>query len=302
MKFHIPESGCLLAPAKINLHLLVTGVLDNGKHTLDTSFAYVDVFDRLHVRLSAERLSGEISVQCSINALSGEKNLVFQVLSALQKKYQVQQGLSIIIEKVLPAEAGLGGGSSDAATALMAANVLWGLNLTTEALIEFATPWGADIPCFLFGEASLAKGVGEDLSAYPEALPAGYICLARPCAGLSTADVFHHFDAHEKLLLTRQKTDAKVRPASQDCIPIGCNDLEGSAVALLAPIASVLTMMKSRAELAWMSGSGSTCIGLCSSKVEAKQLALSLQYEGLASWTHVGKLLNKHPSLISIGA
>jgi len=297
MKFHMPESGCLLAPAKINLHLQITGVLPDGKHGLDTSFAFVDVYDRLHVALA-----DDISVQCSVDALSGEKNLVFQVLMALKEKYQVEQGLSVNIEKILPAEAGLGGGSSDAATALLAANVLWKLHLSTETLIEFATPWGADIPCFLFGQASLAKGVGEELNVYPEPLPVGYICLARPHQGLSTGEVFRHFDMHQELLLTRQKTDAKVRLASQGCIPIGQNDLEASAMALLPPIESVLTMMKCNAKLAWMSGSGSTCIGLCSSKVEAKQLALSLQHEGLASWTHVGKLLNKHPSLISIGA
>ena len=297
MKFYMPESGCLLSPAKINLHLQITGVLPDGKHGLDTSFAFVDVYDRLHISLSHE-----ISVQCSVGSLSGEKNLVFQVLLALQKKYHVQHGLSVSIEKTLPAEAGLGGGSSDAATALLAANVLWDLHLTTEVLIEFATPWGADIPCFLFGKASVAKGVGEKLRDYPEALPDGYLCLARPCEGLSTAAVFRHFDESIELMLTRQNDNAKVRPASQGCVPIGCNDLEGSATALLPMISSVLSLMKSCSKQAWMSGSGSTCIGLCSSKFEAEQLALNLHDEGLASWTHVGKLLKKHPSFISIGA
>jgi len=293
MIFHMPESGHLLAPAKINLHLHITGVLDDGKHCLDTSFAFVDVYDVLNIHLHQE-----IIVQCNIDALSGHKNLVFQVLLALQKKHHVKQGLHVSIEKNLPAEAGLGGGSSDAATALLAANVLWDLNLTPQALIAFATPYGADIPCFLFGKASLAKGVGEELSTYPEPLPHSCLCLARPQQGLSTRDVFHHFDQHQDFLLTKQKHGDKVRPASKAWLPIGHNDLEDSATTLLPMISSILTLMKSRSQLAWMSGSGSTCIGLCSSKLEATQLAHHLQDEGLASWTHVGKLLKKHPSFV----
>jgi len=293
MKFHMPESGILLAPAKINLHLHVTGILPNGKHGLHTSFAFVDVFDCLQIGLS-----DVISVQCSVGALSGENNLVFQVLSALRETFHGQHGLTVSIEKFLPSEAGLGGGSSDAAVALLAANVLWDLNLTTEALIDFATPWGADIPCFLFGQACLAEGVGEILSVYPEPLPDSYVCLARPREGLSTAAVFHHLDASSELLLTHPNGDAKVRLASQGSIPIGCNDLEYSAVAMLPSIASILNTMKSHATLAWMSGSGSTCVGLCSSRLGAEKLASSLQDEGLASWTHVGKILKNHPSFV----
>ncbi|MDQ6990548.1 MAG: 4-(cytidine 5'-diphospho)-2-C-methyl-D-erythritol kinase [Mariprofundaceae bacterium] len=293
MIFHMPESGRLLAPAKINLHLHVTEMLDDGRHALDTSFVYVDVYDVLTLRLSKE-----ITVECNIDALSGHKNLVFQVLFALQKKYQVNQGLHVKIEKNLPHEAGLGGGSSDAASALLAANVLWDLHLTTEALIAFATPFGADIPCFLFGQASLAKGVGEDLSVYPESLPNGYICLAKPKKGLSTRDVFHQFDRSQDFLLTKQKPGDKVRPASRAYTPIGSNDLEGSAATLLPMISSVLSNMRLSSKQAWMSGSGSTCIGLCSSKLEATQLADHLQHEGLVSWTHVGQLLKTHPSFV----
>jgi len=141
----------LPAPAKINLHLLITGRDARGFHLLDTSFAYVDAADVLHVGIA-----DDIRVTCSDPRLNGEDNLVHRVLHALRERFDpqpgshVRRGLHVHIDKHLPSQAGLGGGSSDAATALLAANRLWGLNLDSAALIDFASPYGADIPCFLF--------------------------------------------------------------------------------------------------------------------------------------------------------
>lgn len=325
MIFTTPDLGTVLAPAKINLHLNITGSLPDGRHELDTSFAFVDVCDTLHITASEK-----LSVDCSIASLSGEKNLVFQVLQALKERYCVRQGLNIHIEKKLPAEAGLGGGSSDAASALLAANQLWDLQLTKQQLIDFSAHFGADIPCFLFGEASLATGIGEKLVAYPKAMPSTHICLARPIHGLSTKEVFQHFDRHENepniLLLnnknktpqaqketfkrshsqsplTHQASADTIRAASQGKVSIGENALEQSAIALLPEVGLLLQAMRQKADLAWMSGSGSTCIALCSTQQQASLLADDLQRRGLASWTYAGKLLDKHPAFVnSIGA
>jgi len=298
--FVFPTSAIVLAPAKINMHLQITGLFDDGRHALNTSFAFVDVYDTLHIQTAKK-----LQVECSVGKLSGENNLVFQVLNALQQQYKCDKGLNIYIEKHLPAQAGLGGGSSDAASALLAANHLWQLGLSQQQLISLATPFGADIPCFLYGQASLAKGVGERLSPYPESLENKYICLARPSQGLSTKAVFQHYDKqlNSKSPLTHHIAADTIRAASQGKIPVGENALEKSAIALLPEIDLLLKVMREFSNMAWMSGSGSTCVALCSSYAEATQLAKHLQQCSMASWTHAGKLLNRHPAFTdNIGA
>jgi len=314
MTFTIPNSGTILAPAKINLHLNITGILPDGRHELDTSFAFVDVYDSLSITSSKQ-----LAVNCSIPSLSGEQNLVFQVLQALKEKYHVQQGLDVYIDKKLPAEAGLGGGSSDAASALLAANKIWNLQLSQQTLIDFSASFGADIPCFLFGKASLATGIGEKLMSYPGSLSNIYICLARPSHGLSTKSVFQHFDKQKNKAFHSQKevnshtpsqsplthpiSADTIRAASQGKTSIGENVLEKSAIALLPEVGLLLQAMRHHVDLAWMSGSGSTCIALCSSQQQALELAKDLQQKSLATWTHAGRLLNKHPAFAkNIGA
>lgn len=310
MNFTIPDSGIVLAPAKINLHLNITNILSDGRHELDTSFAFVDICDTLHITASKQ-----LSVGCSIASLSGDNNLVFRVLQALKEQYSIPQGLDVYIDKKLPAEAGLGGGSSDAASALLAANQLWGLKLSKQDLIEFSACFGADIPCFLFGKASLATGIGEKLVPYPEAMPSTYICLARPANGLSTKAVFQHFDRQNSKVfhaqkeiskhtssqspLTHQESADTIRAASQGKVSIGENALEKSATALLPEVGLLLQAMRQKVALAWMSGSGSTCIALCSTQQQALLLANNLQQDGLADWTHAGRLLNKHPAFVN---
>ena len=291
-------SNVFPAPAKVNLHLAVTNVRDDGLHDLHTSFVYVDVADNLDISLAKG-----LRVTCSIPALSGEKNLVFRVLQAFRKRFGVTQGLRIHVNKALPAQAGLGGGSSDAATALMVANQLWGVGCNVATLIDFAAPLGADIPCFLFGQASLAQGVGEQLTPYPHAIPDADIVLAWPGSGVSTAEAFDHFDRKYFHALTDESGGVKVRARSDDdTFGLGVNDLEQSALDLCQPLQAMLSMMRSQSIRAWMSGSGSACVALCHSPEDARQLAEYLKNNQLASWVHTGKFLSKHPLMMNIGA
>ena len=284
------------APAKVNLHLAITDVRDDGFHELDTSFVYVDVADSLDISLAKD-----LQVTCNIPALSGEKNLVFQVLQAFRNTFDITQGLSVHIDKTLPAQAGLGGGSSDAATALMVANHIWGVGCDTESLIAFAAPFGADIPCFLFGQASLAQGVGEKLKPYLHAIPHESIVLAWPRKGVSTAAAFAHFDENVFHALTDEKAEAKVRARSDaGDFEMGYNDLEQSAKMLCSPLENMLVVMRQQSVRAWMSGSGSACVALCDSSKDANRLKDSLA--DLGAWVHVGKFLQKHPLTINIGA
>jgi 4-diphosphocytidyl-2-C-methyl-D-erythritol kinase len=278
------------APAKINLHLRIGGILPDGRHALDTSFAYVDIADTLDIETATS-----IEVSCSRPHLSGPANLVHRVLTALATDRNVAMGLKVHIDKHLPEQGGLGGGSSDAATALWVANRLWGLDLPVDALIHFSAPLGADIPCFLFGEASLAQGVGEHLSPYPSPLPETAIVLAHPGEGLSTAEVFRRFDALHK----PPRADTIAARSGQAVVigenAIGENDLEAVACSMSSRLSRLLAAMREAAPTAWMSGSGSTCVALAGDAEEGRGLADSLMHRGLAAWTHVGRMQRFHP-------
>lgn len=284
----------LLAPAKINLHLRVTGLRDDGRHTLDTSFAYVDLHDDLKVQLAPD-----LHVRCSYSHLEEQNNLVFQVLDAMRQRYTPANGLDVHVEKRIPEQAGLGGGSSDAATAMLAANHLWRLDLPISELIELATPYGADIPCFLYGQASLAAGIGDRLRPLPGPLPHQHIVLAHPGTGLSTAAVFHRFDevAGHQLTHTIRADTMPARPDRWKGMPfpVGDNMLEPIACELCPGLVPLLAAMRRHVHRAWMSGSGTACVALLDDEGQAGKLAASLQQAGLAKWAYAGRLLATHP-------
>ncbi len=279
------------APAKINLHLRITRIRADGMHELDTAFAYVDLCDQIRMSMAEN-----IKVDCSASHLSGEKNLVFQILAAFREKHGIRPGLHVYIDKHIPEQAGLGGGSSDAATALMAANCLWGVEADTDALIKFATPFGADIPCFIYGRASLARGIGEKMQDYPAPLPTMTLLLARPATGLSTRDVFCHFDkshGFDRTLTVPEGLDTIRRDSPQ----LAENDLEISACSLNPDVAALLQCLRQHSQTAWMSGSGSACIALFEHQVRAHEVAELLKQQQVADWSHVGRMMRAHPML-----
>jgi len=277
------------APAKINLYLRITRIRQDGMHELDTAFAYTDLCDRISISPA-----DDILVTCSQAHLSGEKNLVHHILVAFQQQYGIQRGLSVSIEKHIPEQAGLGGGSSDAATALLAANRLWGIGADTDTLIAFATPFGADIPCFLYGRASIAKGIGEQLQDYPLPLPAQTLLLARPATGLSTAAVFRHFDNEHQSdhsLTTQDVLDTMRR----DSPVLAENDSQASACSLNPDVSGLLQRLREYSSTVWMSGSGSACIALFEHHARAEAVAAQLKAQHLANWSHIGSIRNRHP-------
>jgi len=276
----------LPAPAKINLYLSITRIRDDGMHELDTAFAFSEACDQLHFAHD-----DQIRVSCSRPHLGGEANLVHRVLTAFKLHHGAKQGLAVHIDKQIPEQAGLGGGSSDAATALMAANKLWDINIGRDAMIDFATPFGADIPCFLYGKASIARGIGERLCDYPLPLPEHTMLLAWPGSGLSTASVFQHFDSAHPALTAPEGVDTIRRGIDE----LGHNDLEASACSMSPSLAHLLAQMRQYSDQAWMSGSGSACIGLFRNPEQATIVAQTLQAQHLASWTHTGSICSRHP-------
>lgn len=181
------ETLVLPAPAKLNLFLHITKRRSDGYHELQSVFQFLD----LHDVLSFTRLSTPtVDFQCSNAELNNSDNLVVRAAQLLQSQQAVPQGVRIILDKRLPFGGGLGGGSSDAATTLLALNQLWDLQLSTDQLAEFGLQLGADVPVFVRGHAAFAEGVGERLYSVQPSSP--WYLVIDPGVHISTAELFQH--------------------------------------------------------------------------------------------------------------
>ena len=172
------------APAKLNLFLHITGRRPDGYHLLQSAFMLIDWCDTLHFE---RRDGGHLSREDLVTPLPAD-DLVLRAARALQQASGTTLGAHIGIEKRVPAQAGMGGGSSDAASCLLALNRLWGLNWPRERLAALALPLGADVPFFLFGRNAWAEGVGERLTALT--LPERWFLVIHPGVSVPTREVF----------------------------------------------------------------------------------------------------------------
>ncbi len=175
----------LPAPAKLNLFLHIVGRRADGYHLLQTVFQLLDYGDELHFAL---RDDGCIRLQGDMADTAPEKNLIVQAAQRLQKTSGSTQGADIRLSKRLPLGGGLGGGSSDAATTLLALNVLWGLGLSIDTLAQLGLALGADVPVFVRGCSSWAEGVGEILQ--PIELPQRWFVVLTPACHADTAALY----------------------------------------------------------------------------------------------------------------
>lgn len=173
------------APAKLNLFLHITGRRGDGYHLLQTVFQFLDYGDELAFRVRAD---GAIVLHADLPGVAAEKNLIARAARLLQSHTGTGLGAEIRLTKHLPMGGGLGGGSSDAATTLVALDRLWGTGLSEEDLAALALQLGADVPVFLRGRAAWAEGVGERLQ--PLELPERWFVVLIPPVTISTAEVF----------------------------------------------------------------------------------------------------------------
>ncbi|MCK8071974.1 MULTISPECIES: 4-(cytidine 5'-diphospho)-2-C-methyl-D-erythritol kinase [Vibrio] len=176
------------SPAKLNLFLYITGRRDNGYHELQTLFQFVDFGDELTVTANSETSS--ITITPEIPGVALEDNLIWKAATALQQYTSTSFGADIELKKVLPMGGGIGGGSSNAATVLVALNYLWQLNLSDDQLAEIGLKLGADVPVFVRGHAAFAEGVGEQLQ--PANPDEKWYLVAKPQASIATVDIFTH--------------------------------------------------------------------------------------------------------------
>ena len=174
------------APAKLNLFLYINGQREDGYHELQTLFQFIDICDYLTI---TPNLSGNITLSENINGVKLTDNLIYKAAMQLKKLAPDNMGATIEIEKNLPMGGGLGGGSSDAATTLIALNYHWNLNLPAKKLAEIGVKLGADVPIFIYGKAAIAEGIGEHLTA-TNPIENNYLIAIPPCS-ISTVSVFN---------------------------------------------------------------------------------------------------------------
>ncbi|WP_394131443.1 4-(cytidine 5'-diphospho)-2-C-methyl-D-erythritol kinase [Shewanella maritima] len=186
----LPISKSWPAPAKLNLFLHITGQRQDGYHNLQTLFQFIDCCDYLDFHITE---SSEIHLHSNMsNVVADSDNLILKAAKSLQKYTGFSGGAEIWLEKLLPMGGGLGGGSSDAATTLVALNELWHTNLPVEKLCEIGLALGADVPVFIRGYAAFAEGVGEQLqTVHP---PEKYYLVITPDVHVSTQKIFQHPD------------------------------------------------------------------------------------------------------------
>jgi len=175
----------LPAPAKLNLMLHITGRRDDGYHLLETVFQFIDLSDQLEFELIQD---GRIERRAGNSPVAAADDILTRTATLLQARYQVKQGISIAIDKKIPIGGGLGGGSSNAATCLLALNQLWQLGLTLDQLTRIGLEIGADVPVFVAGRAAWATGIGEQLE--PIELDRPIYLVIDPKVEVSTAQVF----------------------------------------------------------------------------------------------------------------
>lgn len=238
------------APAKLNLFLHVTGRRADGYHLLQSVFMLLDWHDTLHFE---RRAGGALSREDLATPLPAD-DLVLRAARALQQASGCTEGAHIRIHKRLPAEAGLGGGSSDAASCLLALNRLWGLGLPLPALEKIGLALGADVPFFLRGRNAWVEGIGEKIT--PVDVPAARFVVVKPARGLATKDIFQH------PALKRDRDGATISGFAADPFGFGCNDLEPVARQLCSDVGQALQWLGSQGLRGRMTGSGSAVFAL----------------------------------------
>lgn len=290
--------GCA-APAKLNLFLHVLGRRADGYHVLQTGFLMLDHADTLDFDL---RSDGQIVRTTDVPGVPAEQDLVVRALRLLQSAYQKRHGrpapgIDVAVHKILPMGGGLGGGSSDAATAFMVANHLWQAGFTRQELMALALPLGADVPFFIFGETAFAEGVGEALQAV--SAPDAWFVVIEPGVAVPTPVIFSAPGLTRDTKAVTISDFSRHLTAGLGLTGFGRNDLQAVAVTLFPQVAKAIDWLSDYGD-ARMTGSGACVFCAFATQAEADRVlvamagvwqgwkARSLQQHPLKSLLHNG--------------
>jgi 4-diphosphocytidyl-2-C-methyl-D-erythritol kinase len=261
------------APAKLNLLLHVLGRRPDGYHELQTVFRFIDRSDQVGI---APRDDGEVV----FSGPFGEENLCLRAARLLQAHARTHAGAELRLQKRIPVGAGMGGGSSDAATVLLVLNRVWNAGLGRDALMQLGARLGADVPVFVYGRNALGEGIGERLTAIE--LPAAWYLVLEPQVSVSTREIFAS-------ALTWDTKPLKIPPFFSGQ---GRNDLEAAVVAKYPEVGAHLTWLKQRCPQARMTGSGACVFAEFESEAEARELQAQLPGDMKG---FVARGLERHP-------
>ncbi|MBQ4838447.1 MULTISPECIES: 4-(cytidine 5'-diphospho)-2-C-methyl-D-erythritol kinase [Pseudoalteromonas] len=254
----------LTAPAKLNLFLHINDRRADGYHELESLFTMLDFGDELRFELIDQN---EIFICGDVAGINKEDNLIFKAANALLPYRKVKKGVNVHLTKHLPMGGGVGGGSSDAATTLLALNTLWGCSLSIQDLAELGLKLGADVPVFIHGKTALAQGVGEELT--PFEYPEKWYLVIAPGVHVSTVKVFTDPDLPRST--PKLKTPWKMAETRNDC--------EELVKKLYPEVEKTLTWLLKYAP-SRMTGTGSCCFAV----FDDEQTALRVLQEMPSSW------------------
>ena len=274
----------LPAFAKVNLALRVLGRRGDGYHEIWTIFQTISLSDALTFQTTQ---GGRLELVCSDPELpTDERNLVHKAATALRARFDVSPGARITIEKRIPTQGGLGGGSSDAAATLIGLARLWRLDVSTDELAEIGSRIGADVPFFLTGGTALGTGTGTDITPLEDP-PQKHLVVITPAVKISTAEAYKALNA---TALTKGESVANLSVSRTEPLTSGSlcelmhNDFEGVVAGLEPEVGRAREALREAgARHSMLSGSGSSVFGVFENRVDAEHAAEALRLE--TTWT-----------------
>lgn len=245
------------APAKLNLMLRIIGQRADGYHFLQTVFQLVDFNDQLNF---VPRKDTRICMSEGIAEVAEKDNLIIKAATLLQQKNNVNQGVTVSLKKILPMGAGMGGGSSDAATTLLVLNYMWGLGCSNQELMNLGLELGADVPVFIAGKSAWAEGVGEKIT--PLSLAERWFLIVSPATHNATKEIFTHYR------LTRDSSAITIRAFLDGQIQNDCL----SVVREINKEFDLMYRQFSEFSDVYLTGTGSSMFAKCNSRKDAEAL------------------------------
>jgi len=277
----------LRSPAKLNLFLHIVGRRDDGYHLLQSVFQLIDWCDTIHLKRISENQVRRVN---PIPGVPSEQDLVVRAANLLKDFYKLDAGVEISLQKEIPMGAGMGGGSSDAATTLIGLNALWNLNLSKETLCALGLKLGADVPFFIFGQNAFVEGIGEKIQAISLATP--YFLVIFPNQGIPTASIFQDPE------LTRDHAQITIDGFLASPLLYQSNDCQAVAMRICPEVKQALNWITQMVPGSQprMSGSGSSVFAVLDPKTDTAKLENLLQNLPKGWIGRVVRGLNKNPA------
>ena len=266
--------------AKINFFLKIGRKLGSGYHNIQSVMQRIELSDTISIEpLSEDR----IIVECTNKELENENNLAYKTALLLKKKFLISEGVKISMEKNIPLQSGLGGGSSNAATTLLNLNKLWGLKLKEKQLIELAAQIGSDVPFFMGDDAALVEGIGEKIKSIKKSFSIN-IVLINPGFRVPTKWAYSAFDRQKPRIKTKADIGSLIKAIEKKDIKEIArnvhNDFDMIVTKKYKQMNEIKTnLLRNDALCACISGSGPTVFGIFNSIYEAREAFFKIQYD-----------------------